>query len=206
MSKHGQISNPGTGDDQWPKWMQDVLKLHGDFVLFQRPIDESEEASERFVSRCREATQVALAIAKLRHQRAQVGFVPLPLGDYLRGLAKSVEVKLSRICEYVGIADIDHLDVTSAGNWARLARQIGFSLKEVLLHVRVSFAEHTEGVPITVLVSRQRSSRTGKNTFEQCEVVLGQIEKEYDPHELAELRHIEAGFRAAYKKTNGALG
>jgi hypothetical protein len=179
--------------------MQATLNLYRDFARFQNTANDKEEVSERFVSRCQEATEIALEIAKLRQQRAQVGFIPLPLGDYLRELGELAGVGLSRVYVWAGIRDINRIDPTSFDNYAWLTKKIGFSLQEVLLHARISLSERFKGTPVTILIARRRAIDMNKSKLEECESILEELEKRYRAEERKELRHITTGFTVAYR-------
>jgi hypothetical protein len=183
-----------------PAWLRDALSLS----LQSNHSDQSEEEpiSPALSEKYREAAGVALSLAKLRKEKERVGFVPLPLADYIQGLVKVANISLPRILKWVGLDDISRPSAGSARAFARLTQEIGINLREALIHIRIAYASQVDSPPILLLMARQRSAGgTGTGgTLEECEAVLGAVESEYELDSLRELRRTEFEIRAAYKE------
>jgi hypothetical protein len=182
-----------------PQWLDDVLRLS----LTEPPFGGSDARlnppSEAFLKRCNKAASIGASIAKLRADRRRIGFVPMSLAEYIQGLIKVADVKLAAVLESFGMQDISALTSESARKFARLAQELGISLREVLVHARIGFVERVESVPVPLLLAHHRS--TGfRDELGECEAVLGLAEAEYDVELLNELRRIEFEIRAAYKQ------
>jgi hypothetical protein len=183
-----------------PAWLVEALQIARDLAIIRGFDEESERISEDFRHRCHEAAEVALTIARLRKERQRVGFMPLSLADYIQGLAKVAGISLSYVLKWLDISDLSQPKPDSARAFARLAQELGLSLREILIHVRISFAGGLDFAPIPVLIAHRRSVDTRRSQLEECESVLGQLESEYDAKFLSDLRHIESEIRAAYEE------
>ncbi|MCI0486052.1 MAG: hypothetical protein L0229_05580 [Blastocatellia bacterium] len=195
-----QNQKPDTHDisDQLPEWLDDVLRMSQESVFFLDLEREPEQVSDVFRQRCHEAAEVALSIAKLRKERQRIGFVPLSLADYIQGLVKVANISLTPILAWMGIEVLSHPDANSAKAFARFAQKIGISLRETLIHLRIGFAARLDSAPISLLVARHRSTELRHNQMEECEVVLRQLESEYELSELREIRQIESEAHSVY--------
>jgi hypothetical protein len=167
-------------------------------VFSQLEVDENDKAFKR---RCREGANLALSLSSLRKERERVGFVPLGLAAYLQGLSKVADVSVGPILSWIGIDDLSRLSSASSVSLARLARAIGIELRQALIHLRIGFAEQIDGAPMALLVARQRSTSLTRNSLEECEAVLGELELDYDLESVNLLRRAEFEFRSAYKET-----
>lgn len=198
MDKLEQTSSAPIESYEPPDWLIDLLRISRGSTFFDEQTEDS--ISPELRSRYRAAAHIALNITKLRKERARIGFVPLSMADYIHGLVKVASVSLSQLLSWLGIDDLSRPNAKSAKGFARLAQEIGISLKEVLIHIRISFAEQIDSAPMPLLVARQRSTGTIRSQLEECDAVLSQIEAEYDLESLKELRRTEFEVRAAYKE------
>jgi hypothetical protein len=171
--------------------------------MFSNSQVDATKISVDFREECQKAAEVALSIGKLRRERQHVGFVPLSLADYIKGMAKVTNISLSSVLGWLGIADLTHFGPGYGKAMARLAKELGISLRETLVHLRVGFAGNLDVAPITLLVARRRSGRSQGRQLEECESVLEQIESEYDQNVLTSLRQIESEVRMAYEAYGG---
>lgn len=198
MKKTDLESSNTMADFPIPTWLTEILGESGDYLVFsQFEVDENDKAFKR---RCREGANLALSLSSLRKERERIGFVPLALGAYLQGLFKVADVSVGPILSWIGIDDPSKLSSASPISLARLARGIGIELRQALIHLRISFAEHIDGAPMALLVARQRSTSPVRNSLEECEAVLGEVELDYDLESLKLLRRAEFEFRSAYKE------
>lgn len=180
------------------EWIDGALAVISDWVAFSKPeAVDAEPPDEAFMQRCRVSVQAALIISKLREERQRIGFVPLPLADYLQGLAKVANTSMAPLLEWLGIANLSGLDA-SAGALIRLARDIGCSLRETLAYARITLAGLSNSVPVAVLVARHRSAALKHNQLEACEYALTQIESEYDDETFRRMRQVEVQVRTVY--------
>jgi len=185
-----------SGEEQLPAWLAEALKTTRDELLARR--EEPGTVSEAFVDRCRRSAQVALSLAKLRKERERIGFVSLSLADYLQGIAKTAQVSLDPILEWLGIDNLVRPTPVSARGFARLAQELGMGLREVLLHVRVALAQEVGAPPIAILSARYRAGGVRLSEADECEASLRQIEHGYSPAERRVLSEVEAEVRRFY--------
>lgn len=187
-----------------PQWLAEVLDAYrrsGDFFPAD---DEAEQVSPELMSRYAEAARVAHSIALLAKERQHVGFVPLSFADFIYGLVKVNDVPLGPVLKWLGINDLEHPEPSSARAFARLAQELGMSLRESLAHIRISFAALGDAAPIPLLLARHRTAGSRASQMEECEAVLGEIELDYDLPSLRQLRRTEFEIRAAYKEIEKA--
>jgi hypothetical protein len=187
-----------------PQWLAELLDTYrrsGDFF----PADaEAEQVSLELMSRYAEAARVAHSIALLGKERQRVGFVPLSFADYIHGLVKVNDVPLDPMLKWLGINDLARPEPSSARAFARLAQEIGMSLRESLAHIRIGFAALVDTAPVPLLLARHRMAGSRGSQMEECEAVLSEIESDYDLQALRELRRTEFEIRAAYKDNGKA--
>jgi hypothetical protein len=156
-------------------------------------------AEEAFHGRLDEAAAAAHGIARLRRERQRVGFVPLPLAEYIHGLVKLAGVPLGPVFSWLGVTDLTRGEPGSPRGAALLARAIGMSLREALTHLRIGLAAQAGAAPVPLLVARHRSTGQRRTPLEECEEVLKQIEVEYDLDGLRNLRNLESEVGAIYE-------
>jgi hypothetical protein len=169
------------------------------FTEVMRATLPEPSAEEAFRARCDEAAVVAHSIARLRRERQRVGFVPLPLAEYIHGLVKLASVPLGPVFSWLGVTDLTFAEPGSARGAARLAREIGMSLREALTHLRIGLAAQAGAAPVPLLVARHRSAGRRRTPLEECEEVLEQIEVGYDLDGLKRLRNLESAVGAVYE-------
>jgi hypothetical protein len=179
-----------------PKWLEEVLYLSANESCSGA---ELESPSDAFRQRCREAAELASSIAKLRSERRRIGFVPMSLAEYIQGLMKVAGVQVATVLARFGIEETSLRTRESARKLARLAQELGISLREVLVLVRVGFVEKIDSAPVSLLLARHRSEGV-RDPLGECEAVLALVEAEYDSGWLNELRRTEFEIRTAYKQ------
>lgn len=182
-----------------PEWLDEALHLCLGQTLGNRPEVALEQPSEDFLRKCREAADTASSVARLRRGRRQLGFVPMPLADYIHGLAKVAGIRLSAVLARFGVDETALRDPNSARALAHLAYDLGMGLRETLIHFRIGFVEKIDAVPVTLLLAHHR----GQGMLDQlgeCEAVLRLAEAKYESGWLDELRRAEFEIRAAYKE------
>jgi hypothetical protein len=196
-----QDQEPNNSDQEYvlPGWFIGIMRLSEDMSAFESIEVEQAEVPIDFHLRCNEATEAALSIAKLRKERQRIGFMPLPLTDYIHGLIKVANVSLSQVLAWLGTTDISFSTPEHAKALGRLAQQIGLSLRETLVSIRIGFAAQRDAVPISLLVAHRRSAGQHRSQLEECEDVLKQIEAEYASNDIRELRDTELEISQAYE-------
>lgn len=187
MSKWDEES--GGESSELAPWFADVLGA-------TLPEASAEEA---FRGRCHEAGAAAHSIARLRHERQRVGFVPLPLAEYIQGLVKLAGVPLGPVFARLGVTDLTCAEPDSVRGAARLAREVGISLRETLAHLRIGLAAQAGSAPFPLLVARCRATGHRRTPLEECEDVLKQIEVGYGLDGLRKLRNLESEIGAVYR-------
>ena len=198
MSKGRQYTGSRVDAYRPPQWLTDVLQMSRTGVDFHNPAAETSQISDAFRHRCHEAAEVALSIMKLQNERQRIGFVPVSFTEYVHGLAKIAGLSLSAVLSRLGIVELSQPNLSSARAFARLAQELGFSLRETLVHVRIGFAEGLNSAPVSMMVAQRRSGGVRGSQLEECEGALRQLELEYAPKELAEIQRIESEIRATY--------
>jgi hypothetical protein len=181
-----------------PRWVAAVLRLAGDAWAFENR-DLATETSDTLRLRCRQAAGQALTILKLRRERQRVGFLPVPLTDYIQGLAEVAEVSLSQVIASPGIEGSTLRMPECVAALGRLAREIGMSLRETLTHLRIGFAAQRQSSPMTLLAAHRHAGDPRRSQLEDCEDVLSGLESEYDARSLRDLRTIQEAISEAYQ-------
>jgi hypothetical protein len=160
---------------------------------------ELGQPSKEFRQRSLVAASVAYQTAKLRYERRRIGFVPMPLAEYIQGLVKVTGVQMQSVLGRFGIDELSEVTSNSARKVAQLAEDLGIGLREMLIHVRIGFVERTNSVPVPLLLAHHRSTGV-RDQLSECEAVLGLAEAGYDGELLNELRRTEFEIRMAYKQ------
>lgn len=181
---------------QPPEWLADALSMAREAEPFLNL--QGDQVSGVFGERCRRSADLAFAIAKLRHERERVGFVPLSLSDYIQGLTKVAGVSLTTVLEQFGIADLAWPHFGTSGAVARLALTLRIGLREILAHVRISYAGQQGFAAVPLLIAHYRSGSTWQSHLEECEAALSHVESEYSSDALQEIYIIESEIRKAY--------
>jgi len=187
-----------------PEWLAEVFDACRRSGSFCPAEGEAEQASPDLMAKYAEAAKVAHHVALLRKERQRVGFIPLSFADYINGLVKVNSVPLGPVLKWFGIEDLAIPDPSSARAFARLAQELGMSLRESLAHLRIGFAALIDAAPIPLLLARHRPSGLRGSQMEECEAVLGEIESDYDLQSLRQLRRTEFEVRAAYREMEKA--
>lgn len=191
-------SDPQTPDRPAAPWVQAAL-AGARSVLHQEAFrDLGGSASEAFLTRCTEAAHVAAELAKLRQAREHVGFLPFPVLGYLERLGRRAGVGLAPILAWARIDRSSTEEPGFARGWARLAREIGVSLREARVQLRLSFVEVLAPDLKPVLVRRRAFRRHRATVLEQYEASLDKIVSRWSGDALAQLRAAEAEVRSAY--------
>ena len=189
--------NEMTESSKTPQWLDEALLLFfGNESVSDAKITVP---SEGFRAKYRTAAASAANIAKLRRERRRIGFVPIPLSEYLEGLIKVAGVPAESVLSRVDLTEIADMTFASARKLARFGQVIEIGLRELLVHVRIGFAEKFDSTPVPLLLAHHRFAGA-RDQLEQCEAVLALAEVEYDGDLLNELRRTEFEIRAAYKQ------
>ena len=186
-------------------WLGDLLRasrsvLHRSVLPYCR-----EEPPPEFTARCAEAVQVAVALAKLSTERQRIGFVPLPIRDYLESLAQGAQVALEPVLRWAGIADLSGFRLQLAHGWARMAQGIGIGLSEAVQHFRISFAESRGENAFAALLARAGFPREQTDPVAEAERAFQQWARTIEPAEHEELRAAETEIRTFFD-TRGRVG
>ena len=159
---------------------------------------ESSRASPEFVARCQEAAMVALAIAKMRRERSRARrFVDLSLESYIGGVAKLSGADLQGVLTWLKVPGLGNLGLETVRGAMRLCKEIGMSLREVLAHVRIGFAEAQGFGPFSLVVARRGPGDRG---LEYCETALAEVETGYPIATIQQIRSLEDAIHSAYRE------
>jgi hypothetical protein len=195
--RRNRVQNSREADSE-PLWFSQALDIYRDAHRNPSEIQPDQPGSKAFIQRCRKGADIARRTAQLRRERERIGFVPLSFSDYLKGLAKLVGSPLPPVMGWFGVTDSRQIDRASAPGVARLGRELGLSLQELLAHVRIGFAEAHGTAPISMLAARSTDGRD--DPLRETEDALRQVELKYNPTQLHELRLIESELRSGFGK------
>jgi len=177
--------------------MDSALALYREAAHFNAAAGETVPPA--FAERLREAGRLAWAIGKLRRQREQIGFVPVPLGEYLRGLASVAAVALAPVLAWVGVSSTEPFDdEASASGLARLGEGLGMGFRQLLLHLRIGLVERAEGAPVAVLLASRAPGGHERPLVEECDAMIREVEQQYAAADLARLQRLEKTLHDAY--------
>lgn len=184
---------------QPPEWLGEALRIYKD-AADERDLNvEPESVSPVFQQKCREAGEVAFALAKLRKERQRIHFVPLSLTSYFKELGRVAGVALLPVLAWLGITDLALSTDASIRGIARLAKAVGLSLREALVHLRISFAEQEGYEPMLLAHCRSNGKPDASmGKLRECELRLVEIESQFHPELQQKLRHFEAELRLVY--------
>jgi hypothetical protein len=186
-------------NDEWPSDDQIVSALRAlraSDAFFDEALPSPDSGD--FAERCRTAGEAARGLARLRGEQVRVGFVALPFGDYLQGLARAAGVSLQPMLSWAGIADLSAIDHLVAAKLARLALMIGLGFNETLTHLRMTFAAQQGSPAAPLLIARSRSDSRRPQPEVDCIATLSQIEATYSRAAARELHEIEAAVRPVF--------
>lgn len=162
---------------------------------------------ESFRGRCRQVAETALTqltVARLRSERERIGFVALPLQDYIEGMMRVLGLSLTRVLNWLGMTALPRLGEDSAEALSKLGVALGMSVREMLAHLRIGFACDRGCAPLPLLVARRRAGGGTGSPLEECEAVLAQLESRYDAAARAEWQSTEWAVRRAYHSAESA--
>ncbi len=101
--------------------------------------------------------------------------------------------------KWAGVEEFSDLSDDSVGAIARFSNKIGLSLRETLVHIRITIAEQSGYAPIPLLLAHRRSVESQASELEECELIMEQIESECEPGERKKLSRIISRVYSAYK-------
>jgi len=175
------------------EWLEEALASAGELEEFATRAPK--DVSVAFRNRCREAALGRFVLGALREERRRIGFVPLPLADYLQGIAQTAGVPLAGVLAPRGIDDLTRTDEAAAPALAGLAREIGMSLREAMAHLRLAFAA-MHGAPAPAVLARRHPAAS--SALQDVEAELERVETGYNAALADELHRLEAAFRSAF--------
>lgn len=161
-------------------------------VIAESTANESEDVRERM----RNAGRLALSLARLRAEKERVGFLPLPFGRYVAGLAAMVGLSLEPILGWASLDDVSSLRAQDGPGIGRLASALGFRVDELLLSIRVAVAEQAAGGPLPILAVHRGAS--GRVTERDCARALQQIELDWPADVRAQADALVSGAESAF--------
>jgi hypothetical protein len=195
------IKIPPNDNNREDAWLDEALRIHQEVESMSQCLGAPEPASEAFVRRCREAARVAWSIRTLGWEHKQVGFVPLPLAQYVRQLARAAAIPLNSVLGWLQTSEPS----TSTDNdgstalWARLAREVGLKPHQVWMHARIGFAERLGLVSSSTLLARCRSAEAQQiSPTQECKHILREIESGYDVEQKDELEQLRVVVYSAF--------
>lgn len=164
---------------------------------------DSRPSIDKQLSQLHARISAQQTLAKIRKERQRVGFVTISFAAYVRGLAKRAGVSLTPVLEWLGIANLSRPNQGAASAFAQLAQEMGLSLGETLVQIRIGFAEQL-GIAQIPGHFRPRTGGSQPDKLEVCDTALQELESEYNIEGLRELRSIEDEIRAVYGANENA--
>lgn len=171
-------------DEQTPQWLIEALG--------------TTHTTQSFRERMKAAGNTAYAMARMRVEKEKVGFVPLPLMEYLKGLASLAGVALEPVLTAAGIDGPASPVPKTAGLFGKLAHSLGMHLEELTIHLRIAVAEEAAGAPLPMLAA-QRGGKLASHP-KDCARVLDQIESRWPPELRTELAAIREAAVSGYRE------
>jgi hypothetical protein len=178
--------------------VQLALRISNELSLFESAAHQLPETSAAFLRRCEAAAAVALGLARLAREKSRVGFLPLPLTEYLEELAKSARVELRPLLA-ASDTGVKGEDSGPFLGLARLCQRLGFSLRETLLHLGLGLAESHGAPPVSMMMARQNTASSGRDPFATYEAALRGVLSEIGATQ--KLEALEAELRLAYAES-----
>lgn len=166
------------------------------------PQSDLDEVSPEFRQRCREAGKQAFYLAKLRAEYLRIGFVPLPLLEFLQNLAQRAGVPLAPALKRFNLDNALQPEPASGRSWALLAQAVGLSLRETLIQMQMWWASIASGLPgasLPLPAARFRNANSSHDLLEECEAALTRIEATYNDLDFHALLKVLAEVRNAYE-------
>src|SRR5262249_50810798 len=145
-----------------------------------------------------QAAESAHVLATLRQERQRVGFSPLPVGTYLRGLARAVGIELAPHLSAWGIAELSPTTPAGTSALARLCRRLGISARAAAIHLGLSLAESLGAAPGAELLARTRSGRKTRDLLGESEAALNRVVRRYGAGAAERFAVVEAEVRTVY--------
>lgn len=180
-------------------WLNEVLQIARVARAYAPETNEAIPAR----ARARIARKIhATALKQLRAERERFGFLPLAFGAYLQELARQVALDLQPILAAFGIIEVERPTSQSATAFAWLARELGFDLTQLSLHVRLSVAA-CQGIAEPILAAHHAGYAGDDRAL--CEAAFEHLEAAYDRQTFAELQRIQAALRAVYDEADRSV-
>lgn len=183
MTFRPRSANSKQTDPAGPDWLEAVLTE--EYVL--RAAARAAEAPDLYGR----SAEVALAITRLNRARDRIGFAAMPLVDYITNLGAQIGQPTEKVLNWAGLQNRPTANPSSAPLLARLGQAVGFSIREVLVMVRLQLlgeAGHTlpgpvaayrttPGPPIDPLIETERAlDALAGEIGEACPGDLGAVE------------------------------
>ncbi len=194
--RKGSFQPESPQEGEW--FVEALIGIVADQDVFENPDMKFERTSERFRQRCSEAADIALTISKIRKESVRIGFSPISLAQYVQGIADALNLSLKPVLKWIGVKDISYTTVETAGEIARFAKKIGFSLRETLAHIRIGFLEQVGYDPNSLLAENRDTSGKQRDQLEICERMIKELEGESGFKEINSLREITSEVRSEF--------
>jgi len=197
-NKNIQIQNTDEEFYSHTHWLVETLNRTAEFIEFCQPV--APTMTEEIRLKCLETADRAMAIARMQAERERIGFRLLPLTEYLKQLADSANTSLESIWAGFGQQEISEIAAGTVRTFSLLAREIGQSLEETLLQVRLEFAQANGcGGLIAATAKRRASDGLPDYQSEQFRQALEKIEADYSSKQGKQISHLTEEVRAAFK-------
>ena len=187
------------------KWIQRLLNDFGECPL--DPCIEAVEwevahdpVDERLHARCREAALGAYTIRSLREQVKRIGFVPLPISEYVALLCRGAGVTAEPVLRWAGVTDIAKIETDAAHSIARLALALGIGLRQLVVHMRLALIQGSTSFPVGALARARRSATDGATSMSVSayESFLKSVEDSLDDEQQRSIGDIVRTVRNEY--------
>jgi hypothetical protein len=163
-------------DETAPAWLEDLLReMH---------------VGQEFQERCRKAGRSAHAIAMMRKEHEENPFALMAFGAYVRGLAEIRRVSLLPILSWLSLDNVDTVIPKTARALSLFGRDLGFSVVQLKLMLRVSVGQSLGYAAVPLKAARRSNTVPGSRDAETWMADLDRLEEQYPLPAREEIREI----------------
>jgi hypothetical protein len=152
-------------------WVQEAVRVSEELFLFEPDAMPPAPTAADFGERCKAAAEAAVGIATLRSEKARLGFIPIPIGEYLGELSKPMRIDLRPVLAAAGVSR-EGATLAPTRELARLCKWLGFSFRETFLHFGMALAERVGAASISPVMTRRGGSLAVADPLEGYETLL----------------------------------
>jgi len=133
---------------------------------------QQDEPSPEFAERVRDAAAAVFSLRQMAAKRDRVGFLPLPLDEYLIRLASAARVALSTLWRNLGIERPRDVLSVSADRLADLGSALGVPVHEMIAHLRLALLRESLVIPEAWASAAREGKQRSGSLLERCQNAL----------------------------------